>query len=478
MQLPTIEFLLFFSLVFFVSILVRNKPFIFSLVLLASSIIFYASWDLTFIALIVIEILATYLSLVGIYSHKPLTKKISFILGIIVVIGFWFTFKYYNFFALSLFELFQGLRIPVELPLLQIVAPLGISFYSFKIYSHLFDSFKRKVETLPTLLNYANFISFFPQISAGPIMKAQEFYPQISAPYSYRVEEVLILLFTGFVKKVIIGSFLFDFIRDPFVVPTDYASLDLLIAAVGYSALIYVDFSGYNDIATAISQLLGFSVPSNFNMPYQSNTLAEFWRRWHTTLGRWLKDYIYIPLGGSRKGTIRKYINLLITFTFSGLWHGVGFNFMIWGALHGIGLCVDDVLRKVTGRFYAQFEGRHKTQAVLSILGSTLGWGITLSFVILSRIFFNTPTIEKALEYWQTLLFGQKTTLQLIDIRSLSIIAFVFLLNFIEIPLIKGATNFLAHRSTTFKVIVFVILIYIAMEFMPELVAPFIYYKF
>lgn len=481
MQLPTIEFFVFFVGIFVIAALLKNKKTIYPYFLLLVSAIFYASWSLDFLLIIAAEIVITYLLLLGIYANdgkRGHRKKHFLIAGIVFTAIVWIVFKYFNFFTTSLLELTQNIGMPANFSIIQLLAPLGISFYSFRIVSHFFDSYRGQIEKKPSFIEYANYVAFFPQIAAGPIATAGEFYEDLrNRDYFYNFNNVLLLLTIGIFKKYVLASFLFDFIRDPFVVPTSYSPIDLVIAAVGYSALIYVDFSGYTDLATAISNMLGFRVPQNFNMPYQSTSLAEFWRRWHMTLGRWLKSYMYIPLGGSRQGAIRKHINLIITLTFSGVWHGVGFNFAIWGFMHGVGLVINDIFKQFREKY--QHLIPVTLRVILSPAGIFLSWLLTFGFVVFSRIFFNTSTIDKALEFIKGLFVPYTSTnVLMFDYRMLFIVGFVLLMNFIELPFLRRVNLWLDRRSYTFRIFLFAAIAYVLIHLGPETVAPFIYYKF
>lgn len=241
-------------------------------------------------------------------------KKLALISGIIFNIANLGIFKYCNFFVTSLFEVLNQLQIPASFQVLQIIAPVGVSFYTFRMLSHLIDCYQQKIPC-PKFVDYAAYITYFPQIASGPISRSREFYSQLNSEkkYDYQIEEVIVLILSGLFKKYTLSSFFFNFTQLPFQVPQQYSSIDLILAAISYSCLIYVDFSGYSDLANGISCLLGFKPIANFNMPYRSLSVQEFWKRWHISLSEWLRDYVYFPLGGNKYGKLRKYLNLFLT---------------------------------------------------------------------------------------------------------------------------------------------------------------------
>ncbi len=242
-----------------------------------------------------------------------------------------------NFMASFSHNLFQ-----TEFSVSEIILPVGISFYTFQTLSYSIDIYRGKIEPCGRLLDFAFFVSFFPQLVAGPIVRAIDFLPQINKPYSLSRKgfgNAVFLIATGLVKKVVISDYIsVNFVDRVFDNPEIYSGFMNLMAVYGYSIQIYCDFSGYSDMAIGLAALLGFKLPINFNNPYKSKSITEFWRRWHISLSTWLRDYLYISIGGNRKGKIRTYINLLITMLLGGLWHGAALKFIIWGGIHGLGL--------------------------------------------------------------------------------------------------------------------------------------------
>jgi len=247
-------------------------------------------------------------------------------------------FKYYGFFVTSVVNFLGLFRLNADLPLLRIVLPVGISFLTFRVLSYVVDVYRGKLHTA-SLLDFAVYVAFFPYIMAGPITRANEFLPQLAGPRDPRrvdTSRAFFLIFAGLAKKMLLADYLATHIvNGVFTTPGQYTSLETLLGIVGYAVQIYCDFSAYADIAIGISLLLGFELPVNFNAPYTAISVQDFWRRWHMTLSRWLRDYLYIPLGGNRKGQTRTYVNIMITMVLGGLWHGAGWPFIFWGFLHG-----------------------------------------------------------------------------------------------------------------------------------------------
>lgn len=247
-----------------------------------------------------------------------------------------------NIHALNFMASFSNNLFQTEFSISEIILPVGISFYTFQTLSYSIDIYRGKIEPCSRLLDFAFFVSFFPQLVAGPIVRAIDFLPQINKPYSLSREgfgNAVFLIATGLVKKVVISDYIsVNFVDRVFDNPEIYSGFMNLMAVYGYSIQIYCDFSGYSDMAIGLAALLGFKLPINFNSPYKSKSITEFWRRWHISLSTWLRDYLYISIGGNRKGKIRTYINLLITMLLGGLWHGAALKFIIWGGIHGLGL--------------------------------------------------------------------------------------------------------------------------------------------
>lgn len=336
--------------------------------LFAANILFYLIFDFRFLLLIIVSILCSYK--IGCKISHSKNSRSWLICGItfsLIILAF---FKYFNFFADKFHDSFR------------LIMPLGISYYTFKIISYFFDLHSKKT-ALKNFLSYGIYVSFFPQIISGPIMRSGEFYanlPFLGRPSSALRIQGFSLILSGLFKKIVIADRISNYTHLIFSSPMSYPSLALLIAAFLFSIQIYCDFSGYSEVSIGISNLLGIKCSPNFCLPYFSYSIKDFWRRWHISLSSWLKDYIYIPLGGSRHGHFLQCLNTLITFSISGLWHGSGLNFLIWGLWHGI-LNLVPVKKATTRRKYI-------FQSVSTFLCVTLGW-----------ILFNSSTMDMFITY-------------------------------------------------------------------------------
>src|SRR5215216_4750347 len=305
-------------------------------------------------------------------------------------------FKYYGFFVENLSHGLDGIGLGLPLPLLTIALPVGVSFFTFQAISYVVDV-KRRLVAPSSTIDVAIYLSFFPHLVAGPIVLARGFLPQLAAPRDptrVAVGAGLALIGLGLVKKVVIADHLARFVVDPvFGVPEAYFAPDALLATLAYATQIYCDFSGYTDIAIGLALLMGFIFPQNFRSPYRATGFRDFWRRWHMTLSRFLRDFIYIPLGGSRRGRLLTYRNLMITMLLGGLWHGAAWPFVLWGAFHGAGLIAEHAL-----------GGRLRMPAWLR-------WFVTFHLIVLGWILFRSTSLERAAEFLSRLVEPGAATL-------------------------------------------------------------------
>jgi len=479
MQFPTIEFFAFFLVVFIIAIYLKKYPRAYKYYILLISLFFYAFFGKNYIFWLVGDIIVNYLFLL-LVNGSTKYRKLFLIAAIIVNVLFLGVFKYYNFFINSALQAFNSLGIQQSIGVLQIIAPIGISFFTFRVISHIVDIYKGKI-TLPQFIDYACYISFFPQITAGPIARPDEFYTNLNNPtlLSYSSGRVATLILSGLAKKLVVASFLFNYTSGPFSAPLNYSSLDLFFSMLAYGAMIYMDFSGYTDLSAAVANLLGFYTPKNFDHPYKAIGLKDFWARWHITLSNWLKDYIYIPLGGNRKGRFRKYLNLFATMFISGLWHGAGLQFIVWGVLHGIGTILthlfDDYI--VTWYFNLSRKLRLKIESFLPFI-QAIGWLITYLYINFCWIFFNSSNIENAKTFIYGIFDSSITQIKILDIRLVIIIIFVLLINFKGEYLREKFIKTLNSLPFIAKIVIVSILIYIIISLGPETMPPFIYFNF
>ena len=382
MLFPTVQFAIFFPIVLACSWALMSRPVAWKPFVLAASYVFYAAASPTFCLLLGGVTLGNALAARAIWrlADERARRWVCglAVAGDLLVLG---AFKYYSFFAQEFDRLLHSLGAGSLIPLATIALPVGISFFTFQAISYTVDV-KRGLIEPASLLDVAIYLSFFPHLVAGPIVRAREFIPQLARPRDPQrvaVSAGITLIALGLVKKVMIADYLGRTIVDPvFGVPQAYHAPDVLLAAYAYAAQIYCDFSGYTDIAIGLALLMGFVFPQNFNSPYRATGFRDFWRRWHMTLSRFLRDFLYIPLGGNRRGRLLTYRNLLITMVLGGLWHGAAWTFVLWGAYHGVGLVAEHAL-----------GGRVRAPAWLR-------WLITFHLVVLGWVFFRAPTIGDA----------------------------------------------------------------------------------
>jgi D-alanyl-lipoteichoic acid acyltransferase DltB (MBOAT superfamily)/lysophospholipase L1-like esterase len=381
--------------------LIYKKLFLRNFYLFIVSMFFYYKSGGLFLFLLVFVIVVDYLCgiLLG-SSDKKTSRKFYILISIISNIGILSYFKYSAFIVTSINDLF-GTSFVVYDYLAgfsndffgtafrtgSIILPVGISFFTFQSLSYTIDVYRRKIEPVKNIIDFAFYVSFFPQLVAGPIVRASEFIPQLYSKYHLDKREfshALFLIANGLVKKIIISDFIaVNFVDRIFDTPSVFSGFENLMAVYGYGLQIYCDFSGYTDIAIGLGLILGFRLPVNFNSPYKATGLSDFWKRWHISLSRWLKDYLYIPLGGNRKGRIRTHINLLLTMLLGGLWHGADLKFIVWGFLHGAGLVVEKIW---TGLFGSNPKHGFFSRAVSVFL--------TFNFVSFCWIFFRANDLE------------------------------------------------------------------------------------
>jgi alginate O-acetyltransferase complex protein AlgI len=347
---PTIDFAIFFFAVFVGHWLLNPFPRRWKLFMVAASYLFYAWWDWHFVWLLPASTVIVQLGALAVARERDERRK-RWILGTAVAadLALLAWFKYYGFLAINVANALHSFSVTSPLPLLQLTLPVGISFFTFMGVSYLVDVYRGEIPT-SGWLDFFVYLSFFPHLVAGPIVRAPELLPQIRTrrdPRRIDVGRAFTLIWSGLFKKVVLSSYLAAAIVDPvFGNPKGHTSLEILFAVYAYAVQIYADFSGYTDIAIGVALLLGFHFPENFDAPYAARSIQDFWRRWHITLSRWLRDYLYIPLGGSRKGEYRTYANIMITMLLGGLWHGAAWTFVAWGGIHGAGQVVGHRRRK------------------------------------------------------------------------------------------------------------------------------------
>jgi len=381
-------FFYFFLLFLLVYRLVYNTGLTRILVLTLFSLYFFYKACGWYVGLIVLSAIIDFsLSNLIYKTEKPWNRKLLLILSLVLNLGMLAYFKYTNFF-IGLMNDVQG----GQIPLLKLVLPVGISFYTFENISYTIDVYRKQFKPVNNFWDYLFFLSFFPKLMMGPIVRAADFIPQIRKNVELTARDVsegLFLILTGCFKKIVISDFLtLNLVNYVFDDPARHTGLECLFATYGYALVIYCDFSGYSDMAIGMARWMGIKLDRNFSAPYQSSNITEFWRRWHISLSSWLKDYLYIALGGSRKGQARRYINLIITMVIGGFWHGASWNFLFWGAAHGVALAFDKIRMNLFGIKESKAIDRGISwRRIPGIL-------ITFHFVCLLWIFFKAETFE------------------------------------------------------------------------------------
>ena len=425
MLFPTITFAVFFLVVYTASWLLMPRLRLWKWFIIAASYLFYGWWDWRFVALLVAMTLVNQALAVQVFRARARSVRAAKVWLAVAVaadllaLGY---FKYVGFFASNLDDVLRALGLGMPLPLLDVVLPVGISFLVFRILSYTIDIYRGELTPAPAL-DFGVYVAFFPYLLAGPIARARHFLPQLRAPrdpHAVDAGRAFFLILAGLAKKMLIADYLAThLVNGLFASPQHYSSWETLVGMCAYSVQIYCDFSAYSDIAIGVSLLLGFELPDNFDAPYTARSVREFWRRWHMTLSGWLRDYLYIPLGGNRKGRGRTYVDIMITMLLGGLWHGAGWHFVVWGGMHGAAQCWE-----------------HARAAVRGVRGLPDGsgtWGermlqrtAVFAFVTVAWVFFRADSVPAALDVlWRLVAglgsIGSAVTLPVLGLTALGI---------------------------------------------------------
>ena len=470
MLFPTLDFLLFFLVVAAAMALLDGHFAQKKAMLVVASYYFYAQWDWRFCFLLAGSTTISYAAglLIG-NSDDKARRRLILAAGVtlhLVILG---VFKYLDFLVSSANQLARLIGLQHELPFFEVLLPVGISFFTFHGISYITDVYRRDVGVCRAPLDMALYISFFPQLVAGPIVRAAYFLPQLANPSEepIPVAPALLLIAGGMIKKVIIANYLATGLVDPvFAAPDQYGGPDLLLATYAYAVQIYCDFSAYTDIAIALAALCGFRFPRNFNQPYRSLRLREFWQRWHISLSTWLRDYLYKPLGGNRHGGLKTYRNLMITMLLGGIWHGAAWKFVMWGALHGGGLAVERMAMPWLG------------QRPVTPIGKIVSWVIVFHFVCLAWIFFRAEDFTVASTFIAGLAHGWREPIQQAQPAMVALILIGMAGQFLPAGSFERAGGLVA-RAPYWGLGVAGGLILAAINALgPEGIAPFIYFRF
>jgi len=472
MLFPTIDFGLFFAFSLALVWSLNSYNTLKKVVLLALSLAFYASWNWRFLALLLASGAISYLT--GLYvdanARRPF-RRLALGLGVALDLAILGYFKYLDFFIAQVLTLAHALGLNPSIGFVNVTLPVAISFLTFHAISYVVDVYRGRIAASRSPLDVVLYVSFFPHLVAGPIVRAHEFLPQLASPPragDFSFGENMLLILGGLFKKMVIANYLSVRFVDPvFVDPTQFSRFDLIFAVYAYAIQIYADFSAYTDIAIGVAALLGYRFPQNFNQPYRALGIGDFWRRWHMTLSRWLRDYLYIPLGGNRHGALATARNLMLTMLLGGLWHGANWTFLIWGAMHGVALVVDHAWRRSAA--YARFGA--------GPIARVVDWALTFHFVCFAWLFFRSPSLDAAMQFiagvWSD--NGAPNTMPLV---VLPLIACGALTQMVP-PQTRGAMGaVLDNRGPAFQVAFGFALLYFIVVMAPSASAPFIYFQF
>jgi alginate O-acetyltransferase complex protein AlgI len=399
MQFNSPVYALFLILVFFIFWFLLNKRLrLQNFFLLAVSYIFYGWWDWRFLSLIIFSSLVDYFAGIQLGKTEALKKRRLFLsFSLLTNLGLLGVFKYFNFFSGSLAELFNNFGYKLDALTLNVVLPVGISFYTFQTLSYTIDVYRKKLEPTKDFISFFAYVSFFPQLVAGPIERAVNLLPQFQRKKEFdydKASDGMRQILWGLFKKVVIADNCAIFVNEIFKNYESQPASVLIMGTIYFAFQIYCDFSGYSDIAIGSAKLLGFDLMTNFKTPYFARDIAEFWRRWHISLSTWFRDYVYIPLGGSRSGKNRALINTMVVFIVSGFWHGANWTFLAWGALNGAYYIPLFLAKQNRKNLDTVAEGR-----LFPDIKEILQMGITFTLTCIAWIFFRAESISKAFNY-------------------------------------------------------------------------------
>ncbi len=479
MNLTSLEFVLFFLAVMPLNWCLRPFKTPYKLFLLLASYFFYASFNFKFILILaVFSFLTWFFAIIFTESRDRLFRTFCMVLYLSFSLGILAFFKYYEMLYLSIDRALAAFGAANPVPLMDVLMPIGISFFTFQGLSYAIDVYRDDRKVVRNPLDIFVFIAFFPTILSGPILRAGQFLPQLRRERAPALDfnKAFYLLTRGLLKKIVISSYLSEHIvRLVFAAPESFSSAATLVGVLAYSIQIYCDFSGYTDLARGVGMLLGFAIPENFDDPYSAQSLRDFWRRWHITFSTWLRDYLYIPLGGNRKGTFRKYLNLMLTMAIGGLWHGAAYNFLIWGVIHGLGLVVYHLTHDpVPG---APKRTNAEAAPFFSATRAFAAWAATFCYVTLAWIFFGAEDAGKAMGIIKRMLaFDSEGS----GYPELAVIL-IILVMLVQVFHLGGKTlydRFIARLPAPVQGIALGVLCVLILKLGPEGVLPFIYFQF
>jgi len=479
----------FFAVVLLGFAFVYKKHWLRNVYLLIFSLFFYYKSGGYFFSLLIFTTVVDYLVGFGLgATQKQINRKILILISVAANLSVLAYFKYSYFFiditnqifgtdfkVVNLLAEWTNSLSGAGFDVSTIILPVGISFYTFQSMSYTIDVYRRKLAPVKSIIDFGFFVTFFPQLVAGPIVRASEFIPQLYLDYKLTKREfgyALFLILNGLIKKMIISDYIsMNFVDRVFDNPMAYSGFENMMGVYGYALQIYCDFSGYTDIAIGVGLLLGFKLPINFNSPYKAVNITDFWRRWHISLSTWLRDYLYFTLGGNRKGKILRYINLLITMILGGLWHGANYRFIIWGAIHGVTLAfhklwLEIFKKKKNGNFFTRIAGVF----------------ITFNIVCFSWIFFRAHNMKAVNEMLSQITNSFGLTLIPEIVRSYWIVFTIlfagFFIHWLPATFKEKYRGWFIETPMWLKVLITVVVVIIIIQAKSSNVQPFIYFQF
>ncbi|MEA3317465.1 MAG: MBOAT family O-acyltransferase [Bacteroidota bacterium] len=486
----------FFTIVLLIYSFVYKKNTLRNTYLFLVSLFFYYKSGGYFFSLLLISTIVDFTIGKLLYKTIEITKrKLLVATSLFVNLGLLAYFKYSYFFTNIFNQIFntnfEVINIMAKwsneltgsgFDISTIILPVGISFYTFQTISYTLDVYRNKVKPVNNILDFGFYVSFFPQLVAGPIVRASEFIPQIHKKYSLTKREfghAIFLILNGLIKKMVISDYIsINFVDRIFESPLSFTGFENLMAIYGYSIQIYCDFSGYTDIAIGVALILGFKLPVNFNSPYKAINITDFWRRWHISLSSWLKDYLYISIGGNRKGKIRTYVNLMITMLLGGLWHGANIRFIIWGGLHGLGLIIHKIWMKFNlslSKYYLSTSSRNILYRFISIL-------TTFHLVAFAWIFFRAKNLESSFNMISQIF--NNFQINLIPEMTVSyakifvIITLAYIAHWLPSGFKETYRGYFIKSHVSIKILIAVITVFIIYQAKSAEIQAFIYFQF
>ncbi len=475
MLFPTVTFAVFFLAVLPLSWLLMPKPEWWRPFMIVASFVFYGWWDWHYAFLLAGSAIGNQLLAVAIHRQEDhRRRKLLLVVALVGNLGALAYFKYYDFFLSSATDVLTKLGLDAAPSIVTVTLPIGISFYTFMAISYLVDVYRRDIAPT-TFMKFTVYLSFFPHLIAGPIVRASELVPQLSTPRNPRrvdTGRAFMLILAGLFMKVVIANELATAIVDRvFGAPQQQSSLEVLVGIYGYAVQIFADFFGYTSIAIGLALLLGFQFPQNFDNPYTATSIQDFWRRWHMTLSRWLRDYLYIPLGGSRGSRLDTYRNLMVTMLLGGLWHGAAWTFVIWGGIHGLGLAWERWRRD-------RRADRGLPEPPDTPTRRALRRFTVFNFVCFAWIFFRATSFENAWDVIRQLFTNWGAPSPAITVGVVLAIAVGLGAQYVPRRALDFVVSGFSRLHPAFQALALGVALMVTDALGPEGVAPFIYFQF